>query len=675
MTWQHDPATENQPAAPQRLDAEYISSAPGIIASLDAPPGPAGPEIKVGKRMATVAGKGIEVFTMTLGGETIELLPLKTWQQLDVYKWRVRGVLPKTPAGLDVAFDHLKLLGHTVLPQEPDACDKLEKLFSEWLAMERETLELARRKAQAKSSPAAQGVASAQQDSTMRFQVSLDKEGMVHIQCLKGKEVLTTIGLNAPGFQSLVNQGWMRKPHSLKAGALHDWVEIDGCLFSFEKGNDESAALEKALNEVYLPQSTGGTGNEVGIYANAASATGFDIQFPAKVGGVFETRRRPLGEESLRLLQDTEHCGVIPKNLVIKLSPPTLIFKQKTPDGGERYLDSCEANTIRVQDDEGTETVIDLSHPVNYSRLNSVELTALFNHPAVNRQARTTSRETPQPKSVQAAPPPAQPHPSEVLRVPLVSARPAPPKAEPEPHLPPKSLAIIPPPKAQEPTSAQRPIKEPPKSILVPPAMAAPRSAAFPQPGPAAPAPNLWVKPLLEQTPMPFEWFTCLVYERIATWFGNSNQGEILGNHCWFVQLAEAEDPAQPDFRAIYDTQNEFGFISGVQVFRFQRTRAYLGTTEWLLEGPDVHPVAVGVDADGLPVFIVADGYRPKFGVPLPDVATQLAELKGAGAILMGVKEALASRDAIEVLWTVPAEQPDPAQPQALETLRPESAS
>ena len=58
-------------------------------------------EITVGTTVvATGDGKAAEVFTMTLGGETIELLPLRNWSQLDVYKWRARGKVPGTPAGL-----------------------------------------------------------------------------------------------------------------------------------------------------------------------------------------------------------------------------------------------------------------------------------------------------------------------------------------------------------------------------------------------------------------------------------------------------------------------------------------------------------------------------------------------------------------------------------------------
>ncbi len=80
-----------------------------------------------------------------------------------------------------------------------------------------------------------------------------------------------------------------------------------------------------------------------------------------------------------------DRCGLLPKGLIVKLTRPTLIFKQKTPDGGERYLEQGADNLVTVTDDEGQVKFIDLSQPVNYLHLSAVELTAVFNHPAINR--------------------------------------------------------------------------------------------------------------------------------------------------------------------------------------------------------------------------------------------------------------------------------------------------
>src|SRR5262249_46466319 len=157
----------------------------------------------------------------------------------------------------------------------------------------------------------------------------------VHIKAIQGKEMISCIGLNMLGFNSLVNEGLLRKPRTLHVSALHDWVELDGTPFSFEKGNDDSQKLARALNQHYLPARTLGHGKDVLLFTNPASSTGFDIQFPTSVGGIRESRRRPLNEESLELLQDPVKCGLLQPGLVIKLARPCFIFKQKTHDGGE----------------------------------------------------------------------------------------------------------------------------------------------------------------------------------------------------------------------------------------------------------------------------------------------------------------------------------------------------
>ena len=72
-------------------------------------------------------------------------------------------------------------------------------------------------------------------------------------------------------------------------------------------------------------------------------------------------------------------------------------------------------------------------------------------------------------------------------------------------------------------------------------------------------------------------------------------------------------------------------------------------------------------------VFIVNEGYRTKFGIPEQTVVQELACLRTFGALVMSVKEVLQSPEPLEVVWTVPAEQEDPNEPQALESLKPET--
>ena len=117
------------------------------------------------------------------------------------------------------------------------------------------------------------------------------------------------------------------------------WSWTGSCAAS-KRATTTPPKLEKALNERYLSTAALGQGKDVVVFPNAASSTGFDIQFAAKVGGTAGSHRRPLNEEALVLLQDPDKCGLLPKDLVIKLSRPNLIFKRKTPDGGERYLNA-----------------------------------------------------------------------------------------------------------------------------------------------------------------------------------------------------------------------------------------------------------------------------------------------------------------------------------------------
>jgi hypothetical protein len=502
MNWTNEPATENrlEPSGHAPGQSRTEGEAPRLIT------------INKARVLTQEHGKEVEleIFTMTLGTETIELLPLKSWEQLDVHKWTVRGKLPGAPAGLEVAFDHIKMGGETILTKDPEGCAKLEKAFAEWLAMEKETLELAARKAHPKPAPVTQAVLPRPEQQELRFQVEVDKRGQVHVLCLRGKETVVVIGLNLGGFNNLVSQGLLRKPHTLKVGALHDWVELDGVLYSFEKGNNDASRLAKALNEGYIPTAGFGQGKEVLVFENAASTSGFDIQFPVMSAGVLESRRRPLNEESLELLQDPDRCSLLPKGLIIKLSRPTLIFKQKTPDGGERYLEQGAENLVTVTDDDGEVKFIDLSRPVNYMHLSAVELTAVFNHPAINRHCTVASAATrpntgqPQP----GAPPPLR-------------QEPAPPAATPPP---PETQGVS--------AEIQRPSVEPANAKA-----AEPSPRILPQPGAAdtsvKPAakdrslPNTWLKDVLAQRPIRPDWFTCLVYGKLAERIGNSREGKL----------------------------------------------------------------------------------------------------------------------------------------------------
>ncbi len=619
--------------------------------------------ISIGKtrRLTQENGKETEqeVFTMRLGGEQIELLPLRNWNQLDTYKWTVRGRLPGSPAGLEVAHGHVKLLGQSASAKDLDGCSKLEDLFNEWLELEKESVEQARKKEPQRPRPAA--APAGPPDRAARFRVELDKQRQVHIQRLEGTEVVAQIGLNLPGLNGLFSSGLMRKPRKMQVGVLHDWIELDGELFSFEKSNNDATRLEHALNTKYLPDSSLGRGKDILITANAASSTGFDIQFPVNQAGVLATRKRPLNEDSLTLLQDPQACGLLHKGLVIKLARPSFVFKMKTADGGERYLERSPEHTVTVTSDDGSEKQIDLSQPVNYLRLNPVELTVVFNHSAINQHSQaapqTAAPPTPPPAaSASNVPPPAQ-APAAVADTP------------PPPPVPPPPPAPVPAETKGAPTATEPPPATPPPAPL--PDQAPPP----PPPAKRAPAPNAWMESLLAKPPARHDWLASLVYTKIAENCGTSREGKLGMSRCWAVALGKVKYITEPDFKGIFLTERRgFGFICRDHMVRFNNGAVFIGTQESAIQGIGVSLVAAGIDNAGRMVLIVTDNYRRSFGVPEPALAQELQRLESNGVAILGVKEALNSPTAIEMLWTVPAPQELSGSPRVIESTRPAQA-
>ncbi|HXP61312.1 MAG TPA: hypothetical protein VN829_12525 [Dongiaceae bacterium] len=694
MNWNSQPATEGQPSPGAGLGQPPQGSAPSSPPETSAHPHR---EISIGKKRVLNQENGqeteSEVFTMSLGVETIELLPLRNWGQLDTHKWTVRGKLPGTPAGLDIALDHVKMLGETASIKEPDGCSKLETLFNDWLALERENQELARKKAQPKQGPAARVSSGPQEPQGARFRVEQDKQGQVRIHYLQGKESVAEIGLNMPGFSGLFSQGLMRKPRKMQVGVLHDWVELDGELFSFEKGKNDAAKLEQRLNEKYRPDAAVGRGKDVVLFANAASSTGFDIQFPVTQAGVLESRRRPLNEDSLALLQEPIACGLLHKEIVIKLTRPNLVFKQKTPDGGERYLERSPEHTVTVTSDDGGAKVIDLSQPVSYFRLNPIELTAVFNHPAINRHSQAAPPQTahePAVAALSAAAPASTvetpgPRPSEPAREEAPSAPPAPAIASAPPsdfgpsdfgfHSAPPAPTLV---SAPGPQAAEAP-REPVNAETSPSAIA---SKAAPEPAgdkgiasavPARPSPNAWLEKVLAQPPIRHDWLACMVYNKIVERFGNSRDGTLGLSRCWSVALDETEDIADPAFKGIFLTEKHgLGFMCREQMARFNHGVAFLGTQESALQGIGVVLLGAGFDVHQRLVLVITDDYRKRFGVPEQALAQEVGRLAECGAVILSAKELLQSQDPIEVLWTVPAEQENSENPQTTESIRPE---
>ena len=619
------------------------------------------PEIRVAKHhiLSLVGGKQTEfaVFTLSFGEETIELLPFKTWNQLDRFKWTARGRLPGEPPGLEVAIDHVRLTGKSVTTSDPTGCDKLERILADWLATEKETLEKARGKP--RQGWAAPTAPSAPADTHIRYHVEVDKRGQVHIHCLRGKETLATIGLAPAGFNSLCQQGLMRKIHKLAAGVLHDWIELDGELFGFEKGRHDDARLEQVLNERYAPANEASGANEISVLLNPASPTGFDLQFPVHVAGVRGVHRYHLSDEALELLHDPIHCGLLQPRLMVRLTPPYLTFKQKTDDGGEQHLRVCPETTLHLQDDEGTPKTIDLSQSLYFTRLSPHELTAVFNHPAINRHALASPpAPTGQPAPTVAETPSPQPRPASKASGP----------ARAEPVVPGAARPELKPTEPKPPGWSSSPLIGP---ATVPPGTPPKPASALPDPRNLAhpkPTPNLWLRGILDQPVLRHDFFASLVYYRMVERFGNSFEGKFGPAGCWYIALGEVDDFDHPAFKGVFLTERRgLGFRTEGQMVRFYNEIVFLGPQQYTLEGIGIRLVAVGLDARERFVFVLSDGYRAKFGVPDSTLAEVLDRLREFGAVVLSVSEVLASTEPLTVLWTAPAEQANPDQPEARE--------
>ena len=613
-----------------------------------------GPEVKIGRTIAAFdfgsKTSTVEVFTMTLGEETIELLPQKNWAQLDRYKWTAQGKLPGQPSGLEIGLDNVHFAGKTLSPRDAEACAKLQQLLNDWLVLERET---ARKKACGQVSGTAPEPPAQPDPAALRFRVEVDKRGQVHVHCVQDKQILASIGLSTAGFNSLFQQGFMRKAREVHTGVLHDWVELDGDLCSFENGKNDAARLEQILNERYLPSGTFSRGKEVLVLVNAASSTGFDIQFPATVGGVSGSHRHHLDEQSLELLQDKQRCGLLHDEIIIKAIAPNLVFKWRTPEGGEQYLAPHPDNLVIFTDDDGKQTRIDLSQPVNFLHLRAPELTAVFNHPSISRYSKSLPM---RPEASLAAAPAVRPQTIQTQRPQTSAARPIS-----------KPVDVAPPLKPESSAREHQPSRGPLEAAITGAGAPAAKHAETPRR-----LPNLWLKDLLSQAAVRHDWLAPLAYRKMARHFGRSSEGSFGASPCWFISLNEETNVAAPAFKGVFLTEKGgLGFLGRGHVVRFNNGVAFVGRVESTHEGLDVNLVGLGLTARNEVAFIPGDNYQSKFEVPTTTFTELLKQLSESGAVILSISETLASHDPIEVLWTLPAEHPDPNNPQVLESRRP----
>jgi hypothetical protein len=82
----------------------------------------------------------------------------------------------------------------------------------------------------------------------------------------------------------------------------------------------------------------------------------------------------------------------------------------------------------------------------------------------------------------------------------------------------------------------------------------------------------------------------------------------------------------------------------------------------------------MGIDAEQRIVFLVNENYRSTFDVTEQILRQTQERLKEHGAVVMNTTEALQSEEPLELLWTVPAKQPNPQEPIALESTPPSAS-
>ncbi len=206
-----------------------------------------------------------------------------------------------------------------------------------------------------------------------------------------------------------------------------------------------------------------------------------------------------------------------------------------------------------------------------------------------------------------------------------------------------------------------------------------PLTAAQPKPGeatakpqaPAKPTVNLWLAEFLARPQMAHEWFACLVYSKIAEYFGNSTEGQFGTGTCWYVGVTPVESIDDPAFKGILLTEKRsLAFLCQGQVARFGNGVAFLGSQQDPLEGIHVVLLGVGLDAQWRVVFVLNEDFRRGFDAPEPVLTAVLKRLRDLGAIITTRSEILASPDSVEVIWTAPANQATQTEPEALAIWR-----
>lgn len=297
-------------------------------------------------------------FSLTLGTETIHLDPGKSWIKVDVFKWVTRGLIEAPQSFHVTGSGEVDINGEHIRPQDPDSAHRLEQEINKHHPAVSPT-RLASPKLTAPG-PTAPGGAG--QGGRVQFRVHLDMMSHLVVEARRGQERVET-GLR--GIQSLIQHGLMIKPGVLHVDPLQRAVEIDG--HRFECNAAGARELEHALNQGYAPRMEEHKDQLIEVHDNSASPTGFDLGFPGLQAGTRIRVEGHLSQERLEILTDTHRCELLRPGVVLKISPPRLLFRRRRTDGGE----------------EGIPELPDL----DYMRCTAEQLQTALNHPIIRRRA------------------------------------------------------------------------------------------------------------------------------------------------------------------------------------------------------------------------------------------------------------------------------------------------
>jgi hypothetical protein len=291
-------------------------------------------------------------FTLSYADETVILEPGKPWPKTDTYKWVTRGLIEEPQSFQVLANGAVEINAEKIPLDDPDGEAKLELQINKHhppsIAHKPPVIPV--RLAELESAESAK----------VHFRVKLDHLGHLMVECTRGQERAET-GLR--GLPTLVQSGFMIKPKTVHLDPLQRAIELDGVRFECNAAG--ARQLEDALNQRYAPTLKPDDATQIIVRENAASATGFDIDFVSIHAGVRAHVKGHLTQEKLNILQDPQHCEMLQPGVILRLSPPNLLIRRRRPDGGEEPVPGLP--------------------DVSYLRAEAGQLQQILNHPLVRR--------------------------------------------------------------------------------------------------------------------------------------------------------------------------------------------------------------------------------------------------------------------------------------------------